>query len=104
MYGPEATFPHKEGDCIFSTIDFTDESTTDGAHPITTWIWDYGDGGARDTLTAPPFRHTYNAAGTYYVSLKVIDNNSCFDTTTRSTLYITDPVANFEATIIINNF
>lgn len=105
VYGPEAAFSNKEGDCIFSTIDFIDGSVTDGVHPITTWIWDYGDGVTIDTLTAPPFKHRYNADGTYYVSLKVIDNNGCYDSTIGPALYIADPVADFEAddTLICTN-
>src|SRR6185436_15797439 len=63
VYGPKAAFSNKEGDCIFATVDFTDESVSDGTNAIKTWIWDYGDGSTPDTLTAPPFSHTYNVNG-----------------------------------------
>ena len=46
------------------TVNFTDQSTGS----ITTWSWDFGDGG---TSTAQNPSHTYNAAGTYTVELTV---------------------------------
>ncbi len=48
-------------------VAFTDQST-DGGTAITSWAWSFGDGGT-STLQSPS--HTYNAAGTYTVSLAV---------------------------------
>ncbi|MEI9955525.1 MAG: PKD domain-containing protein [Ferruginibacter sp.] len=43
--GPTAAFvPGVSGSCLLSAIPFTDNSVGDGTHPITTWIWNYGDG------------------------------------------------------------
>ncbi len=94
--GPAAAFtPGTSGSCLFTAINFTDNSTNDGQHPITTWIWNYGDG-ISDTLNAPPFQHTYNAPGSYSVSLKVIDNLGCYDSTAANTpIIISKPVAGF---------
>lgn len=48
-------------------VHFTDESTR-GDRPITTWRWDFGDGG-KSTLQNPT--HSYAATGVYSVTLRV---------------------------------
>lgn len=97
--GPVAAFtPGISGSCLLSAISFTDQSTHDGIHPISTWIWNYGDG-ISDTLTAAPFVHSYAAPGSYMVSLKVTDNLGCSDSvTTINPLIISQPVAAFATT------
>lgn len=73
------------GSCSLSAITFTDNSSSDGIHPIIKWVWDYGDG-IIDTLSAGPFQHTYSSPGTYIVKLIVIDNNNCSDTSSRTNI------------------
>jgi PKD repeat protein len=52
------------------TVDFTDQSTdSDGS--IESWSWDFGDG---STSTAQNPSHTYEADGTYTVTLTVTDD------------------------------
>jgi gliding motility-associated-like protein len=41
---------------------------------VTTWLWNFGNGTA---TTAAPISRTYNAAGSYNVSLVVTDANGC---------------------------
>ena len=96
VYGPTASFNSAPlGTCINNTITFTDASTMDGTHPITTWIWNYGDG-TIDTLTSPPFQHAYSSAGVYNISLKIKDNNGCSDSISRlGYITISKPVAGF---------
>ena len=96
--GPTAGFvPSVPGSCLLSAITFTDNSVTDGTHGITTWTWNYGDG-IIDTLTAPPFQHTYAAQGAYTVSLKVTDSKGCVDSIVKpSIIIISKPVANFSS-------
>ena len=96
VYGPTAAFSSTPlGTCIGNSITFTDASTNDGIHPIQTWIWIYGDG-IIDTLTAPPFQHVYANAGLYTVTLKIKDNNGCFDSITRAGyITISKPIAAF---------
>jgi gliding motility-associated-like protein len=94
--GPTANFaPGVSGSCLLSAVTFSDSSLTDGVHPITTWIWNYGDG-ISDTLHAPPFQHTYSGPGIYSVSLQAIDSKSCVDSIKKiDVLIISKPVAAF---------
>lgn len=66
--------------CLPATINFTDQSTP-GAGSITSWNWEFGDGG---TSTAQNPSHTYNNVGFYTVTLTVISSSGCMTTTTRS--------------------
>lgn len=94
--GPVAAFTIPNGgSCSNNSFTFTDNSTDDGLHPITTWVWDFGDGNTQ-TYTAPPFTHFYATPGTYNVTLKTIDAIGCFDSTTNTnTIIISNPVAAF---------
>lgn len=94
--GPLAAFaPSVTGTCLNSTVSFIDNSTTDGVNPIVRWIFSYGDGNI-DTLTAPPFQHTYAAPGTYTVRMTVTDASGCSDSRTRQNLVtVSRPRANF---------
>ena len=96
IFGPDAAFSNAAGACLNSTINFTDESTTDGTHAITKWIWNYGDSTIADTLSGGQFKHTYLKKGLFDVELKVLDNNGCYDTVTNvASIDITKPVAAF---------
>jgi gliding motility-associated-like protein len=97
--GPTANFtPGVTGSCLLSAVPFTDNSVSDGTHPIVKWIWNYGDG-VIDTLTAPPFQHNYAGPGSYTVSLKTIDSKGCFDSIVKSSvILISKPVAVFSTT------
>lgn len=94
--GPVAAFTIPNGgSCFNDVVTFIDNSTGDGFNPITTWIWNYGDGFI-DTLYAPPFTHLYTLVGSFNVWLKTIDAAGCTDSTvTVNTVVISDPVAGF---------
>ncbi len=96
VYGPSANFSiTAPGACLNSAVAFTDGSVTDGVHPIVQWIWEYGDG-ITDTLTAPPFQHTYTTPGLYPVLLNVTDSKGCSDIILKSNLLlISKPAADF---------
>lgn len=96
VFGPIANFSvAAPGTCHNTAVLFNDQSVNDGIHPITQWIWNYGDGN-NDTLAAPPFTHQYANGGVYTVSLKVTDNSGCADSITRTNyVIISDPVAGF---------
>jgi len=81
--GPVAGFTvPATGICAFTPVVFTDASVPDGSNPIVQWRWKYGDG-TSDTLTAPPYEHTYNRAGQYNVTLVVTDGMGCTDSITK---------------------
>ena len=96
VFGPVANFSvTAPGTCHNTAVVFNDQSADDGLHPITQWIWNYGDGSS-DTLSAPPFTHLYANGGVYTVSLKVTDNTGCADSITRNNyVLIANPVADF---------
>ena len=78
--------------CAPLVVQFTDLSSG-GA---TSWSWDFGDGGSS---TAQSPGHTYQAAGTYAVSLTVSDG-TCGDSVTKQG-YVTVgavPIADFSGT------
>lgn len=70
-------------------VQFTDTSTGSG---ITTWAWNFGDtasGGANTSSLQNP-THTFQAAGTYAVSLTVTNENGP-DTTTKDVVVAVNP-------------
>ena len=71
-------------------VQFSDESTSESASPITRWEWDFGDG-ATSGLQSP--KHTYTSAGTYEVSLTV--ENLYGKKTHSASIYAIDNLARF---------
>lgn len=95
IYGPTASFLAEAGGCKDSSIAFTDTSRTDGTHPLTKWIWNYGDG-IIDSVSGRTPLHNYNSTGTYDVRLTVYDNNGCSSGVLKQDIVtITSPAANF---------
>ncbi|UAY51014.1 PKD domain-containing protein [Ferruginibacter albus] len=94
--GPTAKFAvPATASCSFTTVNFLDSSSSDGTHPIQTWVWNYGDG-TKDTLTSGPFSHTYKVAGNYTVWLKTFDSQGCVDSVKLpTTLIISKPTVAF---------
>ena len=96
VVGPNAAFaPSTPGSCLNAAVTFNDLSVPTPTHPLTTWVWNYGDG-IIDTLSSAPFQHMYANSGIYTVALKIKDNFGCADSTTLSNaLVISTPVANY---------
>ncbi len=94
--GPTAKFSvPPTGNCLLSPTTFIDNSVDDGLYKIVKWNWDFGDG-THESLSGPPFIHTYNSTGNYVVRLDIIDENGCKDSTTlEDTLLISKPKADF---------
>jgi gliding motility-associated-like protein len=79
VHGPKASFAVTgNGGCPGRPVSFTDSSIAENGNPLKNWRWDYGDG-KKDTLTSPPFVHTFQNQGSYWVSLKVTDSLNCTD-------------------------
>jgi len=79
VVGPTADFSGTplNGECPLN-VSFTDLSVA-GTNGITSWTWDFGDGG---TSSSQNPSHIYNTPGTYTVSLTVSDG-SLSDTETK---------------------
>ena len=87
---PVASFTFETDELVAT---FTDVSTDDGS--IVSWEWDFGDSNS-STDQSPA--HTYDAAGTYAVSLVVTDDLGASDTTTQDVTVNQAPVASFTYT------
>ncbi len=72
------------------TVDFVDQSTS--ARPIVAREWEFGDG---QTSTETNPHHTYEAEGTYDVTLTVTDDQGNSDSKTREE-FITATAATFD--------
>ncbi|MBS1564788.1 MAG: PKD domain-containing protein, partial [Bacteroidetes bacterium] len=71
---PKADFaPSATGGCFPLTVNFTDKSLP-GSGNIASYIWDFGDGTTGNTANPS---HVYNGAGTFTVSLQVVNSNGC---------------------------
>ncbi len=85
--------PEMASGCDKFTVKFNDNSTIPlGA--IVNWLWDFGDGNL--TYTQNPI-HTYDSAGTYFVSLTITNSYGCVmkDTLNYPVIVYPHPIADF---------
>ncbi len=69
---PSADFSlDKSSGVVSFTVNFTDLSTP-GSSPITSWVWDFGDGESSQQQNP---QHIYNTVGVFDVSLSVTTND-----------------------------
>jgi gliding motility-associated-like protein len=68
--------------CAPLTVTFSDSSRSNAPRePITTWVWNYGDGTKLDTVTNKgPQVHVFTTPGIYDVQLTITNKNGCKDT------------------------
>jgi len=99
VWGPRPDFSFLPvAGCRPLLVNFTDLTITDGVHPITNWIWNFGDGITK-TYNAPPFSHTYDTTGYFYARLTVTDSYGCSNSLlTTNPVFITSPKADFFTT------
>ena len=90
--GPISDFSSQTGTCGFA-VDFTDASTVPAGN-IVSWEWLYGDG---NTGTGQNPTHSYNADGTYDVTLVVTTDGGCTDSITHPVTLTVTAAANFNA-------
>jgi len=95
-----------EADFTFSAdgtrVVFASNSTDDGS--IVSWDWDFGDGGTGDGEVVS---HEYSSAGSYDVTLTVIDGNEAIDSTTKeiivgegaNVIYVPDDYMNIQCAV-----
>lgn len=91
VIGPSPAFSadFTAAECTDLTVNFTDESTS-GA-PITSWAWDFGDGGTSDV---PSPIHTYTDYGSYTVSLTINDLDGCSRTFVQNDYILIEDLVN----------
>jgi len=87
VISPEAIKP---GDTV--TFDASESYDPDGN--ITMYIWSFGDG-FNATSNEPVITHTYEKRGLYQVSLKVVDDEGLFNSTSKNILIGIPPKAVF---------
>jgi len=78
--------------CSGLATQFTDASSGSGV-PITSWLWDFGDGTGTSNLQNPV--HTYSSPGTWMVTLTVTNANGCVGSITQPIIVIPGPTASF---------
>lgn len=97
---PMAFYSSNSPVCLNTPMCFTDLSSVPSPPFgfIATWIWDFGDGWAKDTIhfpNNPNVCHTYAAPGTYTVTLSVTDNSGFTDSYSHDQIVLPLPIANF---------
>jgi len=71
---------------------FTDASTSPGSTTITSYAWNFGDGG---TSTSQSPSHIFATYGTYSVTLTITNSNGCIHTVTKQVLVNPKAIADF---------
>jgi len=97
---PVSFFSYSIPNCSNEEIILTDLSYTLYGN-IAEWVWNYGDGSPNDTIMFPnePNRaHLFNAAGTFNVTLSIINSFGCKASLTIPVEVIEAPIANFQYT------
>jgi gliding motility-associated-like protein len=78
--------------CFGQATSFSDLTPTD-FQDIQAWIWDFGDNSALSFEQNP--EHVYNAPGTYFAKLKVINGTFCEDSIVKQVLVRELPLVDF---------
>lgn len=79
--------------CLPATPVFT--ATITANEPITSYNWNFGDGTTSSCSSCATTQHTYNAAGTYTVTLTYTTATGCSKTVQTTVKYGTKPTAAF---------
>lgn len=102
VHGPIAQFViPATPKCRNTALTFTDRTNTSLGKPITTWLWDFGDGTPAATFAAAPFTHTYSRSGYYYPRLTVTDQDGCTSTASGPRVQVNGPNADFTPSAVL---
>ncbi len=96
---PISNFSFSTTNCTAQPVQFTDHSQENGGGPITAWQWNFGDpasGSNTSTLQNPT--HSFTAAATYTVHLKVFNASGCYKDSSTTITIAANPTADFTAT------
>ena len=95
VIGPDADFSIQPHACFQSEVTINNLSKAPVGFPISSYIWNYGDG-TIDTLTGGPVKHNYNIPGRFDVKLTIIDSIGCMDVVSKpAIILVTQPKASF---------
>jgi PKD repeat protein len=96
---PLANFTYPMVNCVQQSVQFADNSQTNGGGNITQWIWNFGDpvSGLNNTSYLQNPVHLYTATGTYNVTEIIFNSSNCSDTSTHTITITPAPVADFTA-------
>lgn len=90
--------------CVPGSLNFLDNSVTGNINdPITSWLWDFGDG---TTETGQNPSHNYNSAGTYSITLTVTTDAGCTNNNSSAPIVVNAypyPTASFTVNSYVFN-
>ncbi|NJC24582.1 PKD domain-containing protein [Neolewinella antarctica] len=84
-----ADFEFADASCEVDPVAFTNFSSTSGNNTISDYAWDFADDSETDRRINPT--HFYDTAGLFPVTLTIVDNNRCRDSTTIDVPYFPAP-------------
>lgn len=86
-------------------VAFDGSTSTDADGTVVSYEWNFGDDATGATTTGPDARmnHTYTAAGTYNVTLTVVDNSGAKSTATHP-VTVQDAIVPPDGEVAIDNF
>lgn len=87
-------------ECFGDSVGFTDNSTDYATSTITTYTWDFNDS---DSSNAVNPTHLYTTADSFDVTLIVLTDSGCLDTSTQQVVVYSLPVVGFDFTNVCLN-
>ncbi len=102
QYNPISGFQWSSTDCALSPVQFTSISQPNGGGIITQWNWTFGDpgSGSNNTSTQENPAHSFSAAATFTVHLKVTNASGCYKDSSAQIIIEANPTATFTATSV----
>ncbi|MBK7214008.1 MAG: PKD domain-containing protein [Bacteroidales bacterium] len=94
---PIAHFEAGTTNCEGMAVHFNELSSTSAGY-IVRWEWEFGDGTTATVIhpNDPNVNHTYAQSGSYSVTLRVIESDSCSNEETQTLVIHPKPVSNFD--------
>ena len=78
--GPAVKFIITSDTCVASDVSFEPDAEVMDPASVASYLWNFGDG---STSNLPAPIHVYNLAGTFQVTLTVVNNNGCTNSVSR---------------------
>lgn len=102
QYNPISGFQWSPITCAMNPVQFTDYSQQNGGGQITQWLWNFNDpgSGGNNTSTQKNPTHSFSAAGSYVVHLKVTNTSGCYKDSSAQITIDANPTADFTSTSV----